>query len=507
MTTLRLLKRFFCSLHSFFIRPALIVPLCVMAMDAGMVWALSDAHIREAAVKIYTVTSEPVYGNPWMRSSPSEATGSGCIIDGHRILTNAHVISDSTFVEVRFHGDPTRYPARVVWASHEADLAVLTVDDISFFEGVTPLELGALPQPRDPAVVYGFPTGGDSLSTTEGVVSRIEHQHYAHSGIYLLAMQLDAAINSGNSGGPVIAEGKVVGIAMQTLGGADNIGYVIPVPVIQQFLTDVADGELSGIPSLGIHTQNMENDALQSFYGLTDDATGVIVTHVIPGMPAEGKLTPGDVILSVDGRTVAGDQTVEFRPQERTHMNFYIDQHQLGESVDMDILRDGKPQKLRIILNRTVQEAALVPPLRYDTSPSYFIYGGLVFSTLTTNYLDMWDDENYGASFSHLRWLRVKPKTIDGEEAIFIVKILPSYANRGYHDLVDRRIVKVNGQPVQNLEALVAAVESCTDQVYVRFEDVQDTQIVLKREQVEAEHQQILDTYGVPVDRSEDLRR
>ena len=122
--------------------------------------------------------------------------------------------SDQTFVQVRRHGEFKRYPARVESVSHDADLALLTVEDPRFFEGVPALSLGELPGTQDEVHVYGFPLGGDTLSTTKGVISRIEHQTYAHSSVYLLAGQIDAAINPGNSGGPVIRDGQICGVVM-----------------------------------------------------------------------------------------------------------------------------------------------------------------------------------------------------------------------------------------------------------------------------------------------------
>ncbi|MGF3555330.1 MAG: S1C family serine protease, partial [Thermoplasmatota archaeon] len=162
------------------------------------------SDISDAIVKVYAVSDPPDYLNPWNMMGPSSVTGSGAIIEGNRILTNAHVVSDLTFLQVRRYGDTQRYPARLLAISHQCDLALITVDDPHFFQGIEPLIIGDLPATNQEVLVYGFPMGGDTLSITKGVVSRIEHQPYVHSSISLLAGQIDAAINPGNSGGPVI---------------------------------------------------------------------------------------------------------------------------------------------------------------------------------------------------------------------------------------------------------------------------------------------------------------
>ena len=222
----------------------------------------SDQDAREAIVKIYTVHNRPNYYNPWSMSGPQQSTGSGCMIKGKKILTNGHVVSDQTFLQVRRNGESQRFEAHLFAVSHEADLALLTVDDDSFFEGIDPLDFGELPNTQEEVLVYGFPLGGDTLSITKGVLSRIEHQTYSHSSCEFLVGQIDAAINPGNSGGPVTVNDQVVGIAMQSISQAENIGYMVPMPVIRHFLGDMEDGEYDNFPSMGVILQDMENPSL-----------------------------------------------------------------------------------------------------------------------------------------------------------------------------------------------------------------------------------------------------
>jgi len=136
---------------------------------------------KQAIVKIYTVSKVLNYQEPW-NSSMRSSTGSGAIIEGKRILTNAHVVANQTFIEVERYGQRKRYIAKVLFVSHQADLALLEVEDEAFFKGVVPLQFGELPNIEQKIVVYGYPMGGSTLSATIGVVSRIEHHRYAHSG-------------------------------------------------------------------------------------------------------------------------------------------------------------------------------------------------------------------------------------------------------------------------------------------------------------------------------------
>jgi S1-C subfamily serine protease len=157
-------------------------------------------------------------------------------------LTNAHVVANQAFIEVQRYGQRKRYVAKVYAVSHQADLALLKVEEKSFYDGVIALTFGVLPEVEQKIVVYGYPMGGSTLSATIGVVSRVEHHTYAHSGEVFLAVQVDAAVNPGNSGGPALSQGKIVGVVMQVISKSQNIGYLVPVSMVQHFLKDVIDG-------------------------------------------------------------------------------------------------------------------------------------------------------------------------------------------------------------------------------------------------------------------------
>ncbi|MCK5680859.1 trypsin-like peptidase domain-containing protein, partial [bacterium] len=164
--------------------------------------SLCSADIQGSIVKVFTTATVYNFDVPWQTNGIENFTGSGCIISDKRILTNAHVVSNAIFIEVQRHGNPKRFIATVIAISHEADLALLQVEEETFFNNTTPLKLGGLPYLLDEVLVYGFPEGGEGLSVTKGIISRIEITLYIHNYLPLLGLQIDAAINSGNSGGP-----------------------------------------------------------------------------------------------------------------------------------------------------------------------------------------------------------------------------------------------------------------------------------------------------------------
>ncbi len=464
--------------------------------------SLQAADIGQAMVKIYATSADPNYYIPWITEAPYEIFGSGCVIDDGVILTNAHMVSNVTYLQVRREGDPRRYLARVIAVSHDADLALLTVDDPSFFNGITPLQLGPLPKPMEQVTVYGYPVGGDALSTTQGVISRIETASYVHSSLSLLSIQIDAAINPGNSGGPAIVDGKVVGVAMQSRNQADNIGYVVPVQVIEHFLNDIADGIYDGFPSAGVSYQTISNPALSSRFGIDEEQQGVLVTDVAYQSPASTVLEVGDVILSIDGHPIAGDGTVEIESGIRVTFDHLIKQRQVGETIPLRIVRDDSLRTVSMTLDETFDDLCLVPHDIYDRLPKYYIYGGLVFMPLTLNYLESWGSEWYNNALDYLSqpYLYNNWRTPDEKRVVVLTYILPSEVNTGYQDIRNEIITEVNGEHVSGFEDLIQLLEGSQGE-YVQLRTNLGHLIVLDRQNAMDSNSEILHRYNIPADR------
>ena len=199
--------------------------------------AAAPTDIYRSVVRVEVATQVADYRTPWNTGRFGGGTGSGFMIGPNRFLTNAHVVSNANRILLTKRGSARKHPARVLHIAHDCDLALLEVEDESSFEGLTYLEFGGVPALESQVRAIGYPVGGDRISVTRGVVSRIDFRPYSHSRVDShLVVQIDAAINPGNSGGPVLQDGKVVGVAFQGLRQADNTGYMIPTPVIRRFL-------------------------------------------------------------------------------------------------------------------------------------------------------------------------------------------------------------------------------------------------------------------------------
>lgn len=457
----------------------------------------------DSVVKIFTVASSPSYFLPWQNKSQRETMGSGFVIPGRRILTNAHVVADHTFVLVRKHGSPTKYRAEVQAVGHECDLAILVVVNEEFWEGMNFLELGDTPFLQEAVAVVGYPQGGDNISVTKGVVSRVEPTQYVHGATQLLAIQIDAAINPGNSGGPAIMGDRVVGIAFQNLSGAENIGYIIPVPVIKHFIAGVQEtGDYVGFCSLGLSCQPTENAQLRDHFKMRPGLTGILVSRINPLSDAYRVLKKDDIILSFDGSTIANDGTVSFRNRERITFDHLVSMKKPNETAEIKVLRNGEEHEFSVNL-RPIEP--LVPVHQFDKLPSYFIFAGLVFIPLTQPFLHEYGEDWYNTSPRRLceRALRELPKK-GGEQLVILSQVLMDDINTGYERLAELQVKKVNGVEVNNLKHLRQLVED-SSKGSVRFDLDDERVIVLNYDSAKLATTRILKRHRIPHAMSSDL--
>eukprot|EP00537_Pseudo-nitzschia_pungens_P002627 CAMPEP_0172358574 /NCGR_PEP_ID=MMETSP1060-20121228/2872_1 /TAXON_ID=37318 /ORGANISM="Pseudo-nitzschia pungens, Strain cf. cingulata" /LENGTH=766 /DNA_ID=CAMNT_0013079847 /DNA_START=283 /DNA_END=2583 /DNA_ORIENTATION=+ len=535
--------------------------------------------VFDSIVKIYATHSfEPDTTMPWQKQQSYTSTSSGFVISERRILTNAHSVEYAGQVLVRRRGSSQKYRATIEIVANECDMAVLTIQDESFWttrtdfggdddddydyddneyedndndndanpeseigndgdgndgddgggeeeervpDAIRPLEFGTLPELQDEVEVLGYPTGGDSLSVTKGVVSRIEATEYAQcSGSHLLAIQIDAAINGGNSGGPVVdaATGKVVGVAFQALEHAENIGYVVPVTVVLHFLEDIRrHGAYTGVTCLGVRFSRLENESMRRYLKLppkkeswrrrrrggsnsnnnnsnNKSATGgnlsntqgggIMVRSCFPTCPSKTVLKENDVILSIDGIPVASDGNVPFRRNGRERVSFasYVQTKFGDDTVELDLWRDGGPHRVTVPL---AISRNLVPSHWNNQAPPYVIAGGLVFTALSVPYLEdcgAWG-EYVSDSLNYLSNKIYEPLERPDDQVVVLINVLAHPRNTGYDGLTNLHLRSLNGKDVRSLKHLRELISTEQEEQQRQQDEQQQQEKEQKHEQ------------------------
>ncbi len=454
--------------------------------------------MRASVVQVFTTSQPEDYVRPWQRPRASMSGGSAFFIGGDRLVSNAHVVSDARNLMVKRADSPKRYQARVLFAGNDCDLAMLTTDDKSFFEGMKPLEIGDRPAMRSTVATVGYPTGGSKLSMTEGVVSRIEVQNYVHSNAdEHLAIQIDAAINPGNSGGPVIQGDKVVGVAFQGQFFSQSIGYMIPPSVVRHFLRDVEDNVYHGYPELGLYTEKLENDALRKYLGVPDGESGVLILKAMPYASAVGHVQRNDVLQAIDGHPVQNDGTIEIDDDffEYTHV---VEDKQVGETVKLNIRRGGEPKEITVTLK--AWEARMTPATRYLKKPEFMVWGGYMFCPVTSNYLSQ-----SGAStelrYYFNQYYRLEAKEGETREQLVVIsKVFPHRTTR-YQSYRNDIVATVNGKEPKDFAHFVHLVDAGGDVIHIAFEGVNTPPLVINRGTADGAHDEICKKFGITTHR------
>lgn len=461
-------------------------------------------EIRHSIFRIKVVSQNPNFKSPWKKFPTRQSSGTGFYIGDGQIMTNAHVVSQAKFISVQRQGDSKPIPARVMHIAHDCDLALITVDEKDYFSNIEPLKIGKTPRLRSPVSAIGYPTGGEQVSITEGIVSRIGFRQYSHSGFQRhLLLQVDSAINPGNSGGPVIQNGYVIGVAFQGHTEAENTGYIIPPPILNRFLEDIADGRYDGHPIDGLSIQEdaMSNSQSAEYWGLKSEGIGILVSDIDPFVPLKGKLIANDILLKIDDYDIGMDARVDYEG-ERVHFKAIYDLKQIGESVRFRVLRNGKNHDFTFAIDKS--NPHYDPGRMYPLMPRYLIYSGLVFSVLSKNYLENWGHKWMQSAPVHLRYfhenVEFEPEFNDRPEIILLVNRLPNLAN-AYSLHQDHQILKsLNGLEVKSLEDLAAALDHSKEK-YLTFEFFNAVEpIVMPRKLSKEYHQATLDHYKIEQD-------
>lgn len=477
-------------MHGMFLRS-------ILLLFASLVVTTAQADVRHAVVQVFNQSREVNFQYPWQNGNINSSYGTGVIIAGNRILTNAHVVDNSMQLQVRKVGSDQKFKAEVAFISDERDLAMITVSDKDFFHDTEILELGALPLLGDEVTTYGFPVGGTQLAITRGIVSRIDYDYYAHSGYPNLVCQIDAAINPGASGGPAIVNGRLAGLNFQGLERADNVGYIIPPPVIESFLKDIEDGKVDGVPEIAFVLQPTENAQLRQRYGLDEKTGGVLITSLSGLEKEKGLLQVGDVVVAMDGQLLGNDGTVRFVTADRIDSNILIARRQLGDKLPLTLIRGGKKIDINYPLSYTLKDSRIVPGHQSNLVPDYEVIGGLVIAEVNEDLMRGWKYVPPAVDMQRFEYRRTGSAETD--RLLMVVSVLPDEINLGYEQTRFGVVKTVNGAPVSNLKQVREQLHKPDGDYLVLGFAPHDSQITFSRKALAERMPEIAARYGLQV--------
>jgi S1-C subfamily serine protease len=467
-----------------------------------------SAQLESSVVKIFTTSRQPDLFRPWNKAAPSESTGSGVVIEGNRILTNAHVVNYASKVEVRAKEGGDKINAKVVAIARGIDLAVLELEDNSFFANrPAPQRASTLPDVKDEVLAYGYPIGGNSLSITKGIVSRIEFVSY-NFPTQGLRIQVDAAINPGNSGGPVFAGDKMIGVAYAIVNSSQNIGYIIPNEEVDLFLNDIKDGKYDGKPAMFDELQTLENPSLRDFLKADKTVRGMVVQQPI-SKAFDYPLKEWDIITRIGNTPIDNQGMVKLTPDINVRFQYHVQKAARNGKLPLTVLRQGKSLDIEVPV--VASRPRLVSGLG-GAYPSFFVYGPMVFSRATWEFRSFFNNNagqlnNFAFNAQPLVTRMADEPSAEREDLVVVsAPFFPHRLVSGYDNRFGSVVESINDKPVRSLRHMAELLRDLKDElVVIKFDQQSAESIVLPHAKMLAATEEILSDNGIRFQASPDM--
>jgi hypothetical protein len=303
----------------------------------------------------------------------------------------------------------------------------------------------------------------------------------------------------------VIAGGKLVGLAFSGITGSQNISYIIPTEEIELFLRDVSDGRYDGKPYIFDEYQTLENSALRTWLKLDKGVTGIVVRHPYEGAMAS-PLKEWDVITKIGDASIDDQGMVRVGDTLRVRFPYLAQSLSVNGKVPLTVVRAGKTLTVQAPVYS--ERAALVRDLK-GSYPQYFIYGPLVFSTASTQFLVAAAGRIGILAAAGNPLLSRFSEAPDADQEEFVVVTAPLFTHRvsvGYESTVGSVVESVNGTHIKSLSQLVAVLRDLKDEfVIIRFNQRGGENLVFNRADLLAANEEILTDNGIRAQGSADM--
>ena len=339
----------------------------------------------------------------------------------------------------------------------------------------------------------GFPAGGAGLAISRGQVSRIDYAPY-NDLTEGLRIQVDAVAGPGNSGGPALVNGKMVGLVFRRM---QNAGLIIPNEEIDAFLEDVKDGHYDGKPRVTDHFQTLVNEALRKKLGMKRSDRGIMVQT--PGRTvASNPLCENDVVTRIGTADIDNEGMVDFEGGLRLPFSALVPRLEKNGRVPVRLIRSGKPMELSMIATR--EDDRLIKPYR-GQYPHYFVHGPLVFSTVIDEAVSTYAQSNPLVMAGSPLLARDGDRVaFPGEELIVVTApMLVHPMTRGYSDPFGYVVKDVDGVPIKNLCQLVEVIrDGKGEYLTIRFRGDYSETLVFPRKAMEEATRELMAENGIP---------
>lgn len=416
---------------------------------------------------------------PWQKTSPGARRGLGVLLEGNRILVTAQMVADATYIELEQAESGRKLTAKVKAVDYDANLALLEPADAptDFFAGLKPLSIDTKARIGDKLETWQLGRVGDLIITPLEINKVLVSRYALETSLFLTYETVGIIRTEGNSFTlPVVKNGKLAGLLLR-YDSKNQTGAVLPGPMIEHFLKDVAEGDYQGFPSLGVEYQITLDEQFREYLGMTKEMQGVYVSVSTKGGSAESiGVKEGDIILEMNGHKV--DSRGDYKDPHYGTLNMsYIvrGKSYVGDVLKVKVLREGKEMELSGKLTRKNPKDFLVWPYLFDRGSNYLVMGGLIFQELSLPYLQSFGEDWETSAPGRLVFTAKHTDEYEKKgkrKLVMLAATLPTRTTQGYERVGGTLVVKVNGHDINDMADLDKAFKEPKDGLHtIELED------------------------------------
>ncbi|MDX1961202.1 MAG: serine protease [Leptospiraceae bacterium] len=438
-----------------------------------------EDDFKKSIVQVKITAQNPNFMFPWQPKKPYNIEAVGIVISKDKILTLASNLEYTSSIEVKKFSSYKNFPAKILKIDYESNLAILSLEDTSFYLDLIPIDFVNKPEITKPVSIVQLDNAG-SIQFSKGRLTGMDMDYSSTGHTELPYISLNSNEKLDGNGELITDKGKALGILFK-FNNSKNSGKAIPGFVLNYFVNNIMKSKQSPFPFKGFKYRALVDTAQKEFYGLDKNREGVIISEIIPYTGADKLLEPNDIIVEFGGRKIDsqgffqhsdyGKQSLSFLAHTGEEFGF-----KRGKKLPVKIIRNKKELTLMLPLRSFPLRAIRIPYMHNSgRQPSYTIRGGFMFVELSEFLLREWGANWRSKVDKKLLYLCDYKKFQSNDESgrfLILIQTLPDEANNGYHNVGMTLVTSLDGKPVRSVKELDVKINSSpNDIVLIDLED------------------------------------
>ncbi len=453
---------------------------------------------RYSVVAVRSHTQKYNWLIPWNKNEVQRQVGSALVLNHQKLLTTAELVANHTLIEVKRADVDQPFEAEVLLVDYAVNLALLHVKDPQFWHHLEPVQWGQAKLGE--ATIYNW-KGPNDWEVTPSSVKQLRMGFRAKSEMRIPVLDVNAGLKSQGQGNAIVQSDKVVGMGM-VLRESGLTG--VPAQFLQAFLDRTNREPYRPFAHTGFEWQRVPQDTVREYLKIPVDQSGVLLSRILPYGTGSDVLKTNDFLVAIAGSSVSNEGKID-HPKWGKVLFQYLFSGDLNkaDSTEIEVIRDGKRQKLITRLTSYPPDAHFVPLEEANQRPHYVLRGGLLFQELTISYLKIWGKDWTTQAPPRLNIYRKLGSTLPENKdrrIVQLTRVLPTSITIGFQNLTNVVVTQINGKEIHRLQDVVEAF----NQPKEGFHKIQflpgsgRDHLILPDAELEATNQQVLKNFQIP---------